>query len=217
MPDDPKSMAPALSGHRERTVELLVGHFAADRLTVDEFEQRVDLAHRATTVAELDRLTSDLLVREPLQPAGAAAAAPSAAQPDARQLLFALLGGTERTGRWRPARQITVLTVMGGAELDFRDAQLGAGETEVFFFCMMGGAHVIVPPTLAVDASGIAIMGGFEHRDAATLPVDPRAPLLKLRGFCLMGGVDIETRLPGESAKEANRRRKEEARRRRNG
>jgi hypothetical protein len=215
MSEDPEGLAPALSGHRQRAVELLVGHFAADHLTVDEFERRVDAVHRAATKTELERLTSDLASLEPAPAAKPQASAAAAPEPEQKQLLFALMGGTERIGRWRPARQITVLTVMGGAELDFREARMPPGETEVFFFCLMGGAQVIVPPTLAVDASGVAIMGGFEHRQRELLPVDPNAPLLKLRGFCLMGGVEIETRLPGESARQARQRRRDEAQRRR--
>lgn len=213
MTEHSRSTAPALRSHREQTVERLVGHFAADRLTVDEFEQRVDAAHRALTLAELDALTRDLAQLEEPRPTAPRAAAPAVPEPEARQLLFALLGGTERTGRWRPARAITVFTVMGGAELDFREARLAAGETEVFLFCVMGGAHIIVPPDLAIDASGMAIMGGFEHRQRER-QADEASPLLKLRGFCLMGGVEIETRLPGESAKQAKRRRQEERRRR---
>jgi predicted membrane protein len=61
---------------------------------------------------------------------------------------------------------------MGGAELDFREVDLPPGETEVFIICMMGGAEIIVPPDLAVDASGIAIMGGFEHAAPQRLRAD---------------------------------------------
>ena len=37
----------------------------------------------------------------------------------------------ERRGHWRPAARNFVITVMGGTELDFRELQLPAGETEL--------------------------------------------------------------------------------------
>src|SRR5690606_14145408 len=106
----------------------------------------------------------------------------------------------------------------GGAELDFRDARFRPGVTEVFIFATMGGVAMIVPPGLAVDTSGIAIMGAFEHRDQHMDRVpdaDGDAPSLKVRSFVMMGGVEVSVRMPGESARDASRRIKAERNRRR--
>jgi hypothetical protein len=45
---------------RERTVSLLREHHAAGRLTLDEFNERLDKAYAAKTLGELDELMSDL-------------------------------------------------------------------------------------------------------------------------------------------------------------
>jgi hypothetical protein len=45
---------------RERTVSLLREHHAAGRLTLDEFNERLDKAYAAKTLGELDDLMSDL-------------------------------------------------------------------------------------------------------------------------------------------------------------
>ena len=81
--------------------------------------------------------------------------------------MVAALGGVERKGRWIPARQNYAVSVMGGVSLDFREALLPPGETEVLVFTAMGGAEIIVPPGLAVESDGMAILGGFEHREDA--------------------------------------------------
>ena len=60
----------------------------------------------------------------------------------------------------------------------------------------------------------IAIMGGVDH-PAESAPPDPNAPVLKINGFMLMGGVEINVRNPGESARDAKKRRREEKRLRR--
>lgn len=45
---------------RERVVETLKGAYADGRLTYEEFQDRTDLAYRARSYDELDRLTGDL-------------------------------------------------------------------------------------------------------------------------------------------------------------
>jgi hypothetical protein len=202
-----------LREQRAATIERLCDHFAQDHLTLEELERRIDVAERSHDGAELAALLADLQPRTPTVP-GPAPLPASYVPPGlpgtraAHGAVIAIMGGAERRGAWRPAENNFVLCVMGGAELDFREVQLPAGVTEVFVLALMGGAEIVVPPGLAVDVSGLAIMGGFSHLTPPT-PPRPDAPLLKINGLALMGGVDVDVRLPGESAKDARRRRKD--------
>ena len=217
-------LSPIPQERRQNVIDALVQHYAADHITVDEFERRVDVAHRTLDPADLARLTSDLpALRQAHAPEpeadrlirrGAEALAGAVRE---SQTLVAIMGGVERRGAWTPARRTIVIAFMGGAELDFRDARFGPGATEVFIFAMMGGVEIVVPPDLPVDTSGIAIMGGFEHRDQhmERVEVDDGTPKLHVRGFAMMGGVEVSVRRTGESAKDANRRIKAERKRRR--
>jgi hypothetical protein len=203
-----------LRERRESAIAHLCEAFAQDRLELAELEKRIDLAHTATTAAELDTLTADLVAPAGDEPAAVPARPIGTrvreAVRDSRTLL-AFMGGVERRGAWTPARRNVVIAVMGGADLDFRDVDLPPGETEVYIVAMMGGVDIIVPPDLNVDASGIAIMGGFGHSSPAREPT-PDAPILRINGFCLMGGVDIRVRRSGETAGDAKRRLREERR-----
>src|SRR5512142_1248917 len=105
---DPNITPVALRAQRERTIQTLCDEFAADHIEVDEFERRLDVAHRALTVAELDALTADLPARAPGEapvPAPARPAAPSPANVtrSANQLFVGMMGGAVRRGRWTPA------------------------------------------------------------------------------------------------------------------
>jgi hypothetical protein len=100
-------------------------------------------------------------------------------------------------------------------ELDFREAVLGPGIYDVRVTAVMGGIQIIVPPGLSIETSGFALMGGFQQSPEGSPPPAPDGPVLRIRGFALMGGVAIDVRLPGESATEANRRRRRERRTRR--
>lgn len=203
----------ALKLQREKTIAALCDHFSNDRLTVEEFEQRLDVANRALTVPDLELLLADLPTPAPAPALPAVSPLPRTAHVREQQTLVAIMGGVERRGSWVPAKQTYVLAVMGGAMLDFREVQLPPGTTEVMIVALMGGVEVIVPPGMNVDTGGFAIMGGFAHRHGFPPANDPNAPLLRINGFALMGGVDLQVRLPGESARDANSRLRDERRR----
>jgi hypothetical protein len=221
MTEQDPQRALALSDHRERTIRTLIDRFAEDHLTVEEFENRLDAAHRALRPAELDALTADLPIPAPTQTATQPTTPPKpVARPqttpatDVRenQVLVAVMGGVEKKGRWTPARRTLVFAFMGGAELDFREAIMPEGVTEVHIFTIWGGVEILVPPGTRVDSSGVAIMGAFEHVPGPGVE-DPDAPTLRITGLALMAGVEVHVRYAGESARDARERRREEQRR----
>jgi hypothetical protein len=218
MIEDDDGTATPLAQTRQVTIDALCEHFANDAMTVEEFERRVDTAHTAGTVDELRELLRDLpggglpaVTGEGSGP-GYAVARPG----DVRDSGYAvaILGGSRRIGRWSPARSNTAVAFCGGVELDFREAVMPPGVTEVKIFAMWGGVDVIVPPGLNVECHGVGIMGGFDHAPEVSGPVDPRAPTLRITGVALMGGVDITVRHVGESGRDARRRRRQERRER---
>jgi hypothetical protein len=58
MPGDPGMRAS--DDDRDRAASLLREHHAAGRLTVEEFQERLDAAYRAKTLGEIDQLMADL-------------------------------------------------------------------------------------------------------------------------------------------------------------
>jgi len=216
--DEQAGLAPT----RQQAVDALCEHFANDVLSLEEFERRVDHAHKAESPQELRELLADLpgsnlpMPREELTPQ---AGQPQVPIPSHRikekGFMVAALGGVDRSGKWIPARQNFSIAVMGGISLDFREAYLGPGVTEVWIFTVMGGAEIIVPPGLAVESDGVAILGGFDHREEAILAADPDEPILRLRGLAVMGGVDVQIRFPGETNREAKKRRRLDRKKRR--
>jgi hypothetical protein len=195
---------------RDLAIARLSEAFAHDVIDVHEFEARVTRAHAASTAVEVERTVADLPGSE-LPVAWRAAPVQVAAAPAGEvERITAMLGGLERHGTWALPRRLEVLALMGGVVLDFRDAVFSAGVTEVHVNAVIGGVHIVVPPTLSVEIAGTAIMGGFDHVDRVPQAVDPARPVLRVRGVAFMGGVFVETRLPGESERDAHRRRRRE-------
>ena len=210
---------------RDVTIDALCEHFTNDIMSVEEFERRVDAAHAAISVDALKELLQDLPgggVPAVVEPQTTPSPAPdsqftvtSAGQVKEQGFIVAIMGGSARKGRWSPARKNYSIAVMGGCELDYREAVMGPGVTELQVFTLCGGVEVIVPPGLNVESHGIAIMGGFEHRGDDYHNPDPHASTLRITGVAIMGGVEVTVRQPGETAHDARRRRKLERKERR--
>lgn len=216
----PKTNLVALRTERDRCVQRLSDAFAADVLDVDEFERRVDLAHKAESVEALVSLRDDLEV-EPstntelvtaLDPARQQALA--LAQP-ASGWCIGIMGGGERRGQWRVPRKMRAAAIMGGMELDYREAIFAPGVSTLHLVACMGGVDIIVPPNLAIECNGAGVMGAFASMERCPPVPDPDQPLLRISGLSVMGAFEISTRLVGESARDARKRRKREKRARR--
>lgn len=208
MSDAPKPALASLAAEREQIIAVLSDGFSRDMLDMDEFEARMDRAHRASSREELQALVADL------EPKPATALVPQAAtalavdRPDKRRLI-AILGGIERKGQWVAPRKLSVVAVLGGVSLDLREAVFGPGVTEIKVRTVLGGVEIIVPPHVAVEADGMAILGGFEDMQRAPLAPDPDRPLVRISGAAVLGGVAISTLVPGQDRGERHHRRRE--------
>ena len=170
----------ASDAEREAVVARLRTAAGEGRLSLDELAERLDRAFAAVTRAELERLATDL----PVEPTELAA----------RRFVVGIMGGGTHRGRWRLARRSTVVNVMGGADLDLRDAVVEAAESEIRVFSLMGGSDITVPPGVHVELGGFALMGGNDLRleDAPEPP--PGAPVVRVRAYTIMGGTDVVVR-----------------------
>ncbi|MDB4914909.1 MAG: hypothetical protein JWM95_2553 [Gemmatimonadetes bacterium] len=196
----PSPLSPApTSVDRERVVQQLSLHFAADHLSLDELEDRLKLAYESASLAQLDALASDLpaIRGEDLAPGYAPMYAPSGTVPE-RGVVIAVLGGTSRKGSWIVPRHLKVFAVLGGCEIDLREARFAPGVTEMDCTAIMGGIEVTVPPGVRVESIGGAFMGGFEASGGDDLMLDPTQPVLRVSGLALMGGVQVKVRGPSK-------------------
>ena len=127
--------------------------------------------------------------------------APPAVVPE-RGIVMAFMGGVARKGSWMVPRHFKVVAVMGGAEIDLRDARFAPGVTEIEVMALMGGVEITVPPGVRVETMGTALMGGFEATAGDIHATDPSAPILRVSGMAVMGGVEVRVRRPGKKVLE---------------
>jgi len=174
---------------REQAAEVLREAAGQGRISMDELDERLELAYGAKTYADLTAVTHDL--PQPgtaLNPAGTAVPTRIGGTPRSK-FSIAILSGARRLGSWVVPRRYTAVAVLGGIELDLRGAQFSEPEVTLHAYTVMGGIQITVPEDVDVDVAGLAFMGGFDH-DASGAGV-PGAPRLKVIGFALMGGVEV--------------------------
>ena len=190
LPARSHAQEPSLEEYREAVIGALGVAFASSDIAMSTLERRLEIAVRARSLDELDALVGDLPSIAPAQGERV-----TADPPPQRTVIAAFLGGQVRKGRWHVPRQVKVIAVAGGVVLDLRQARFSPGVTEIEVFCLGGGVEVIVPPDVRVESMGVAIMGGFDSSDNDA-DAQPDAPLVRINGVAVMGGVETKVKLP---------------------
>jgi hypothetical protein len=183
----------ACGAGRGRAASVLNEALAEGRLTAQEHSERLDSIYAAKTHAELVPLLEDLPATSgtqspaPLEVGGGTA---QVARRDGR--IIAVFGGASRKGAWRVPATSTVVTVFGGADIDLRDAILPGREMTMRAISVFGGMSITVPPDMRVVDSGVAVFGGRDVAGETPESEAPDAPVLRLQGACVFGGISVK-------------------------
>ncbi len=178
---------------RDRTVTVLREHVVDGRLTLDEFSERVGAALRATTRGELVAVTADLPALATSEaPADLELATPESTRRGQRWHI-AVMSGHDTKGRWRISGKTTAVAVMGGCDLDLRRAEIEGPEVTISAVCFWGGVRITVPEGFDVELRGFSFMGGRRLR-LKDVPRIPGSPVIIVKGYSIMGGIDVRSR-----------------------
>jgi hypothetical protein len=189
---DPQHLR-ASDADRERVAETLREAAGDGRLTMDELDERLDAVYAAKTYAELVPITQDL----PDTGSWHAPAPSQSSSGDVRQYggdptshtAVAILGGFSRKGDWVVPKTLNAFMLMGGGEIDMRDAQFSEPEVSIHVVAIMSGCEITVPEDATVHVTGVGILGAFEHSVAGAGV--PGGPVIHVSGLALMGGVEV--------------------------
>jgi Domain of unknown function (DUF1707) len=178
---------------RDQAAGVLREAAGQGRITMDELDERLELAYAAKTYADLEAITSDLPKPGSVPgPAGVAVPSDRVGGTPRNKFSIAILSGARRMGAWVLPRSYVAVAVMGGVELDLRMSRFSEPEVTLHAYTLMGGIQITVPEDVEVDVSGVALLGGFDHH--ASSPGVPGAPRLKIIGCAVMGGVEVRRR-----------------------
>ena len=202
---DPQHLR-ASDADRERVAETLREAAGDGRLTMDELDERLDAVYAAKTYAELVPITRDL----PDNSGAASVPAPSRpSSADVRQYggeptshtAVAILGGFSRKGDWVVPKTFNAFMLLGGGEIDLRDARFSEREVSIHVVAILGGCEITVPEDATVNVNGVGIMGAFEH-SAQGSSSSSGGPVINISGVAFMGGVDVTRKPPKKSKRD---------------
>jgi len=200
----------ASDADREKVANVLREAAGDGRLTMDELDERLDSVYAAKTYAELEPITHDLPgTGASYAPAVSAASGGSVrrygGEPSSHHGV-AILGGFSRKGKWAVPRVFNAFTLLGGAELDMRDATFTEQTVTLHVTAILGGVEITVPEDATVRVNGVGILGAFE--DSSSGAGTAGGPTIIVSGVAVLGGVEVRRRPP--TADKIDRRRARE-------
>ena len=107
---------------------------------------------------------------------------------------FAVMSGVGLRNASQEFRGGEATAIMGGCEIDLRNARISGGDAVVDAFALWGAVELKVPEGWQVVSEVLPIMGAFEDKTRpapAGEPAEPRRPRLVIKGFAIMGGIEV--------------------------
>jgi hypothetical protein len=104
-----RSVLRASDAEREQAAEILRQAAGDGRIDVDELDERLHAVYVSRTKAELEPLTADVIPARPQPPAGREGVTVRPGGGGTSSVI-SIMGGNDRSGRWRVARQGPKLT-----------------------------------------------------------------------------------------------------------
>lgn len=198
---------------RHQVAEVLREAAGAGRLDFDELDDRLGATWAAKVYADLVPIVADLpegaghLPAQRLDGAPVSAAprppapntsAPATTTSGRSTSAVAIMGGAVRKGVWEVGSTFTAFALMGGIEIDLRQAVFTSGELVINANTVMGGIEITVNAGTRIVEEGIGIMGGYDVKEKVAAQLSDSSPTVRVKGVALMGGVEIRRReMPG--------------------
>jgi hypothetical protein len=151
-------------------------------------------SHSATCRREKNPSDQKLNILADLSGDESASPKPTTAQPtqDNRIDVFTLLGGGNYSTRSNDLVNGNIVCILGGAEIDIREADTRLDEIQLDVLAFMGGVELKIPPNWQVSVKAVPFLGGISNRTtclAEKMGLPKRH--LVITGMACMGGIEI--------------------------
>ena len=109
--------------------------------------------------------------------------------------MLGIFWDSRRAGPQPLEDEITAIALLGDAVIDLREAKATSKEITIRAYALLNDVDVIVPEGVAVELSGVAVVG--DHRNMARpVPAGTSRFVVKIHGHALLGDVQIFHRNP---------------------
>ena len=189
-----------LESLRTDAVDQLIMNYGHGHLSLEAFQRRLDEAFEATDHEALIALTANLdLEVDAAYVERKKAEFESAGHPrdpdeddDEVEWIIDVFSGSDRGGAWEVPRELRIVDVFGGTDIDLSDARFTGPVTRIRLFCLFGGVNIYVPEGVSTTVKAFSIFGGFTNKAPSVARTN--GPRLVIEGLIIFGGGDVKVR-----------------------
>ena len=182
---------------REEVIDTLIYNYSHGVISSEAFERRLDQAMASQNHHEIFKLTADLekttdteFTSQKERQFNVNYAASNNDDTDDTDTIVNIFGGSGRSGQWTVPREIRIITIFGGADIDFTDAIFTTPNVTIKILCLFGGDNIYVPENVNIVSKAFCIFGGIDN--SAPSIASRQAPTLTIEGLVLFGGLDVK-------------------------
>lgn len=181
---------------REQVIDQLIMNYSHGQISHEAFERRLDEAMAAACNKVLIALTEDLELvvddryRETKKQDFGTNYVPG--ETEDVDYMINIFSGSKRGGQWKVAKEIKMLSIFSGADLDFSDALFTHPVVRIKSFSLFSGDNIYVPENINVISKAFCVFGSIDN--SAPSNADKNAPTLIVEGLAIFSGVDIKVK-----------------------
>lgn len=214
----------SLEFEREDAVQRLCAAYARDQITTGELEARLERVYKSADRGQLltvleglpamqiarlgdnspSGLSAPLASSAPSpndsgESSSASLRSPTSAYSSGRGLAVgekryaSMFSEIKKEGAWNPARKIDARCWFGSILFDLREAAIPADGIDIDIDVIAGDVKIILPPGLRADVDCSSFMGSVADKTKEGLP---GAPVIRVSGGAMMGGITVVTKAP---------------------
>lgn len=183
---------------REEVIDQLIVNYGHEELSLEAFERRLDQALASDDADELTELVADLELKADQnyadQKREELALDLDYDYGNTREVEYAIniFGGSNRSGPWHVPREIRMLNLFGGGDIDFTEAKFSHPSVRIKLLTLFGGASIYVRDDINTISKIVSIFGGTDN--SAPSIRNSNAPVVIIEGLVMFGGTDIKVK-----------------------
>jgi hypothetical protein len=139
---------------REEVIDTLIYNYSHGVISNEAFERRLDQAMASQNHQEIVDLAGDLEKNTDSEFTSQKERQfninYAASDNDETETIVNILGGSCRSGQWKVPREIRIITLFGGADIDFTDAIFTTPNVTIKILCLFGGTDISIPEDINV-------------------------------------------------------------------
>ena len=194
-----------LESLRRQAIRELSAAVADERISIEQFEARMELIKQAPGRATIDAILADLqpsesyaLTHDSPYPAALSTGLPPV-EPAELMRIKTVLSSSKRAGSWTVPLRMELKVVLGELTIDLRDAVFCSDVLDIDLHLLLGNFVLIVPAGAQVENECEERFSSITHTTRSTRGGGSLGLLIRLTGHVRWSNVEIkEKRRTGE-------------------